>query len=92
MKASNGDNKNAKNASMPVYGRAYIKTADGYFFGETVKRSLQEQVEAIDKIWNSLTDSQKNPVLGLLESYTSVMENVAPSQNSPPAEISARFA
>ena len=36
MKAANGDEKNAKNAAMPVYGRAYIKTSDGYFFGETV--------------------------------------------------------
>jgi len=74
MKAANGDNKNAKNAAMPIYGRAYIKTAEGYVFGETVKRSLQQQVEAIDKVWNKLTDAQKAPVLGMLEAYTSVME------------------
>jgi len=73
MKQTNGDNKNAKNAAMPVYGRAYIKTGDGYFFGETVKRSLQEQIELIDTKWNGLTDNQKAPVQALVESYNSVM-------------------
>jgi len=75
MKASNTDAKNGKNAAMPVYGRAYIKTAEGYYFGETVKRSLQEQVEAIDGAWEGLSDKQKSPVLGMLEDYASVMEN-----------------
>ena len=73
MKASNGDNKNAKNASLPVYGRAYIKTAEGYFFGETVKRSLQEQIELIDTKWAGLTEAQQAPVLALVEGYNSVM-------------------
>ena len=29
------DAKNAANANLPIYGSAYIKTADGYFFGTT---------------------------------------------------------
>ena len=49
MKASNGDNKNVKNAAMPVYGRAYIKTADGYIFGNGVQRTLRKQVELADE-------------------------------------------
>ena len=72
MKASNGDNKNARNAAMPVYGRAYIKTSEGYFFGESVKRSLQEQVEAINGIWGDLKYSQQAPVLELLSRYETV--------------------
>ena len=75
MKAANGDNKNAKNAAMPIYGRAYIKTAEGYIFGETVGRSLQEQVEAIDPVWDDLKAGQKAPLLSMLEGFGTAMDS-----------------
>jgi len=74
MKPTNTDKINTRNAAMPVYGRAYIKTAEGYVFGTAVKRNLREQVEAIDGLWNGLQDTQKAPVTAMYETYASVME------------------
>jgi len=75
MSQSNTDFQNTRNAAMPVFGRAYIKTAQGYFFGGTVKRSLQEQVEAIDEIWDDLKAGQKAPVLSMAETFAVSMAN-----------------
>ena len=75
MSQSNTDFQNTRNAAMPVFGRAYIKTAQGYFFGGTVKRSLQEQVEAIDEIWDDLKAGQKAPLLSMAETFAVSMAN-----------------
>lgn len=74
MRESNTDYVNGRNAGMPVYGRAYIKTADGYVFGAPVQRSFREQVEAVDGIWEDLKPSQKAPVLAMLNTYEATME------------------
>ena len=73
MKAGNKDRINARNAAMPVYGRAYIKTADGYMFGATVNRNLKQQVEAIDTMWDKLLVTQKAPVSAMYENFANVM-------------------
>ena len=73
MKAANQDAKNAANANLPIYGSAYIKTADGYFFGETVKRSFRQQLEAVDAAWDRLTKAQKAPVRELVKTYAAVV-------------------
>ena len=75
MKEGISDEENAARAAMPVYGRAYIKTADGYFFGETVQRSLREQVELADAAFLSLTRSQKEEAAAMLETYQTAVEN-----------------
>ena len=49
LKTTNEDARNAQNAKTAVYGRAYLKTADGYVLGSTVKRSLKTQVEAVSE-------------------------------------------
>ncbi len=73
LKESNSDAVNICNADMEVYGRAYLKTTDGYVFGETVTRSLKEQVEAVDEAWSSLQKDQKDAVAEMYGLYTSVM-------------------
>ena len=73
MKGTNQDAKNAANANLPIYGSAYIKTADGYFFGETVKRSFRQQLEAVDAAWDRLTKAQKAPVRELVKTYAAVV-------------------
>ena len=75
MKQSNSEAINAANAELSVYGRAYILTKDGqYIFGSTVSRSLREQVELIDSLWNQLTPEQKVAVLAMYEDYKTVAE------------------
>lgn len=76
MKTTNSDEINSKNGEMPVYGRAYILTKDGqYVFGTAVRRSLRQQVEAIDAIWTQLTDVQKAGVLQMYNTYKNAMDD-----------------
>ena len=74
MKTDLSTEKNGKRAQMSVYGRAYIKTADGYLFGETVHRSLQEQVELADEGFASLTKAQKEEAKNMFNAYQTEME------------------
>ena len=74
MKERNRQQTNAENAATEVWGRAYIKTADGYLFGSAVKRSLRQQVEAIDGLWSTIDADQQAAVLGMYEKYTAVMD------------------
>lgn len=73
MREENTDEENARNAAMPVYGRAYILTDEGYLFGNCVTRDLQTQLEAIDGIWAALTATQKTALLEMYEKFESVM-------------------
>lgn len=74
MKDTNTDEENMRNAAMPVYGRAYILTADGYYFGSCISRDLQTQFEAVDALFTTLSDAQKSAVLSLYETYKPVMD------------------
>jgi len=75
MKDRNSDMQNAKNAALPIYGRAYIKDIRGnYIFGAGVCRSLQEEVELIDQTWDTLGDSQ-TAVTAVYRNFASVMKN-----------------
>ena len=75
LKTTNKDAANIRNATMAVYGRAYLKTSDGYVFGGTVSRSLKEQVEAVDAVWATLQPKQKAAAAAMYETYPSVMSN-----------------
>ena len=92
MKEENGDEVNARNSTMAVYGRPYIKTSDGYIFGKVVSRSLQQQMEAVDAVWETLSDSQKTVVLDMYGVYQAAMEewkipNISGKEPEPvPAE------
>lgn len=73
MKPTNRQQVNAKNAELEVYGRAYIQTVDGYMLGTAVKRSLRQQVELVDAMWDTLDADQKAAVAQLYETYPAVM-------------------
>lgn len=75
MQSGNSDAVNAANAATPVYGRAYIETDDGYMFGACVVRSLEHQVEAVDRIWDQLTETQQLSVLEMYGQYIETMED-----------------
>jgi len=75
MKDTNSVEKNKENAEIAVYGRAYIETEEGYAFGICVSRTLRQQLEDIDLIWNSLTDTQKAGVLDMYDQFYAVMQD-----------------
>ena len=61
---------------MNIYGRPYIKTAEGYIFGDAVSRNLQQQLEAADALTEGLTASQWYGLEALYEAYAAVLANV----------------
>lgn len=75
MKRSHSDRTNEKNAELAVYGRPYLLTTDGtYIFGDGVSRSLRQQVEEIDGMWDSLTQLQKTELLAMYRTFSAVMD------------------
>lgn len=75
MKETNSESINKRNANMDIYGRAYVKLKDGsYLFGKGVSRSLKEQIEETDKLWNKLSDEQMNGYKTVYRTYKSVMD------------------
>lgn len=75
MKTDLTDEKNGQRAQMPVYGRAYIKTADGYIFGETVCRDTKTQIELANDGWEELNKTQKDGARELYETYENVVKD-----------------
>ena len=75
MKADLTDEKNGQRAQMPIYGRAYIKTAEGYIFGETVCRDTKTQIELANEGWEELNKTQKDGARELYETYEDVVKN-----------------
>lgn len=65
------DKVNEEYANMKVYGRAFIVLPGGqYFFGKPVARSLRQQAEATDTVWNKLTYVQKTGLQKLYNKYS----------------------
>ena len=62
MKNTNTDATNGRNMAMTIYGRPYVKTADGYLFGEAVSRNLKDQLLAIDGMVDELSGSQLHAI------------------------------
>ena len=74
MKQANSAEKNRQNGELAVYGRAYIETEDGYTFGASVARSLKDQLESINGIWDKLTDGQKASLVEFVTTYKEAVE------------------
>ena len=75
MKTTNADQINNRNANVPIHGRAYILTEDGYLFGAAATRSFKEQVEKVDDIWETLSAEQKEAAVDMYETYRNIMQN-----------------
>ncbi len=77
LKSRNSDDVNLRNMKTDVYGRAYAKTADGQcIFGTTVSRSLMEQLEGIDQIVPTLSETQVSAVVNMYTKFKSVMADI----------------
>lgn len=75
MKPGNRQQTNASNAELEVYGRAYLQTAEGYVFGATVRRSLRQQLELVDTLWETLEETQQAAVEGMYQAYTAILDS-----------------
>ena len=76
MNPSASDANNNRNANMAIYGRPYVLTTDGqYIFGETVQRSLKQQLEAIDANWTSYSEASQKTVFRMLKNFKGAMDS-----------------
>ena len=75
MKESNPSLINNRNAQIPIYGRAYLLLKDGtYLFGTSADRSLRQQVEKVNDIFDTLTSTQKENIYSMYKTYRTVMK------------------
>lgn len=77
---NSGFSANVRNSQMQIYSQAYIELADGTrILGDVVCYSLRDVFEGtdtingIDQIWNTLNDTQKQPVLQLYADFQRIM-------------------
>lgn len=74
MNPGNTDVDNNNNANTAIYGRPYILTKDGqYIFGDTVQRSLKQQVEAVDEVWGECSGIARETMLLMYNRFKNVM-------------------
>ena len=74
MKTTNAKMINKRNATMEIYGRAYILTDEGYTFGVGKDVSFKELTELTDDYWTSI-EGQQDYVIAMYEAYNSIMKN-----------------
>ena len=76
MKKTSGYYTNYSNAGRPIYGRAYVRLADGtYVLGVTRQLSLQQMVEKMDAQWEKLGPQGKESLVNMYKdtSYQRIM-------------------
>lgn len=76
LKDTNTDAINSRNMAMTVYGRPYLKTADGYVFGESVSRSLVSQLQDIDGMVSGLSSSQLHALKEFYNKYEAQLSSL----------------
>ncbi|MBR3979096.1 MAG: prolyl oligopeptidase family serine peptidase [Oscillospiraceae bacterium] len=77
MKPRNDDEVNARNLDINVYGRPYVRLTDGtVLMGESVVRSLAEQLKLVDKQPEKLSVAQMDGVIDLYNQYETVLKNL----------------
>ena len=74
LKGKNSERQNLYNATVPVYGSAYLQDLEGNFmFGVGVCRSLREQVELIDDQWDTMGE-ERNGAVALYKNFTAIID------------------
>ena len=74
MKQSNTPDINSVNGQMNIFGKAYVKTADGYIYSDLVCFDLRDILEQTSENWDDLTGTQKQKTADMYGVYASVME------------------
>ena len=77
LKETNSEKKNLQNLGLTIYGRAYCKTTDGQtLMGATVSLSLAQQLEAIDTMVETLSETQINVVTDLYQTFEATLQDL----------------
>jgi len=76
LKDTNTDAINDRNMAMTIYGRPYLKTADGYLFGEPISRSLVNQLQDIDGMVEDLPGGQLHALKEFYNRFESRLEKL----------------
>lgn len=72
---SNENAVNHLNANTRVYARPYLQLADGtYLFGTVSDTCMKDVADVADTLWSTLTDAQKQGLLGMYERFFPVMD------------------
>lgn len=66
---------NQLRAKTLVFGKAYIKTAEGYSFSDLILLDLQSILEQADTQWSELTGMQKKTSLSMYNTYLAEMDS-----------------
>ncbi len=77
LKTTNIGMINRRNLNTEVYGRPYLKTADGYVFGQCVTRDLAEQMKDVNAMMDTLSGSQQNALVEMYETYKSLLSGLS---------------
>lgn len=74
IKPENRQLVNELNSKIPIYGRAYVQLTDGtYHYGGCQSRSLQQQMEYIDKMWSATTTAQQSKLVEFYKNHRELM-------------------
>ena len=69
----NSTSTNQRYAKIPIYGRAYILTEDGFMFGAYAKRSFKEQVEMVDEKLETIEQDKQTAFMTMYETFRQVL-------------------
>ncbi len=71
---NNNTMQNNTNANTRVYARPYLELSDGTFlFGAEGSSTMRQVAQAADGQWNTLTDAQKQGLLGMYERFSTTL-------------------
>jgi len=74
--AEKTDEQNLARSQMPIYGRAYMELTDGTLvFGDTAKRSFQEQIQLVNELWYTLNIPQRDSAYAVYERFPTILDS-----------------
>ena len=77
MDPENSIATNQSHAQTLVYGKAYIKTTEGYLFSDLVIFDLRSFLEEADTVWPGFNGDQKKSAVNMFSTYADEMEDWA---------------
>lgn len=75
MRPSNAALTNKRNSQLPVYGKAYIKTTEGYMLGQSQSFSLRDHLELANEEaqWATFDSEKIDEMIDMYKAYPFVM-------------------
>ena len=74
LKTNYSEKTNTENLNITIYGRPYLKTVDGYLFGEAKNRTLTQQLQDVDTTFAKLSNSQRYALMNMYNTFHAVLK------------------